>query len=318
MVVLSVDNHAVEGPVWDAAGGLGHVGHWVVGQDTKRRDDNEIVIEVVFDGRIVVIDVELEVIAWRSCAVWIAEELCEVKRHTTAAAVKRVGILVAEDGPRTDPPCFVKHRVDVFSIERIVDGHTPDNILRVIIAVVRPHGHRVDAVVNQLGRVPVRHPRTVLSKRGDRQGAVVEDNAVGQIGDLDFNTGDKPTNVPSHTNDLGFGRGANGIAVNASRGLVFCSNPRELEVGRNVVVVDGDGAGLSHASVGLNGLADAEITVRSPDRRCVITRWQFSHVPLVGPACGALNKELLCKAVWPRDGEPNLFHIAASRALVGV
>ncbi len=58
--------------------------------------------------------------------------------------------------------------------------------------------------MNQLGRVPSGHPRAIDGEVGHRQWAVVQHNTVGQIGDFDFNTSDKATDVSGDTDDLGF------------------------------------------------------------------------------------------------------------------
>ena len=91
-----------------------------------------------------------------------------------------------------------------------------------------------------------------------------------------------------------------------------------MEVGRDVVVVDVDGANLGHTSVFLNDLTDAEIAVSGPHLGRVLAGWQLSHVPFIRPAGRTLDEELLCESIRARDGEPNLLDIAAVRSLVGV
>ncbi len=90
MVILSVDNHTVQRPIRDVAGGLSHVGHRVVGEHAKRRDGDEVVVEVVLNGRIIVKDIEFQIVGGHAGTVRVGEELSEVEADATATAVKRV------------------------------------------------------------------------------------------------------------------------------------------------------------------------------------------------------------------------------------
>ena len=87
-----------------------------------------------------------------------------------------------------------------------------------------------------------------------------------------------------------------------------------MKVGRNVVVVDGDGSGFDHTLV---LVIDTEITVSSPDGDRVFTRWEFSHVPFIRPRGGTLLEELL-RGSRALNVKPNLLDIASIGALVRV
>ncbi len=63
MVILGINDHAVQRPIRDASGGLRHVGHGVVGENTKGRNGDEVVIVIILNGLIIVKDVEFQIIA---------------------------------------------------------------------------------------------------------------------------------------------------------------------------------------------------------------------------------------------------------------
>ena len=155
---MGIDHDGIQRPVRDAGGRLSHVGHRVVGQHTHGRDRDEVVVEVVFNGRFVVKDVELKIVSSLARAVRVIKEFGEVKGNTAATLVKGIRILVAEDGPCRNPVCFVEHRINVFSIQRVVNRHPPNNIIGVVVPVVRTNRHGIDAVVNEFGGVPCCYP----------------------------------------------------------------------------------------------------------------------------------------------------------------